>query len=242
MRKLAIALCPAILLAQTAPSFDVATVKPSDALKNAGLASGWSISASHNGLKIIGTLQTFIRYSYGAQDGYAYGGQDLRISGGPPWLDRDMWEIDAKADRQVTAGELKRMLQSLLTERFKLAVHPETRELPVYSMVPAKGGPKLQRGDDHLRGSFSISGTFLRGTIDSGAFAAHLTSTLHRPVIDNTGLQGIWKFDLTWAPDDVTTGPSIFTAIQEQLGLKLESAKGPVQVLVIDRAEMPSGN
>jgi uncharacterized protein (TIGR03435 family) len=241
MIKLAIGLCPLILLAQTAPSFDVATVKPSDALKNAGMASGWSISVSHNGLKIIGNLQTFIKYAYGPADGYAYASQDLQLSGGPAWLDRDIYEIDGKASRKVTAGELKQMLQSLLAERFKLIVHPETRVLPVYSMAPAKGGPKLQRGDESLR-SFSNGPTFLRGTTDSSVFAHHLTSALHRTVIDNTGLQGVWKFDLTWAADDVTTGPSIFTAIQEQLGLKLESAKAPVQVLIVDRAEKPSGN
>ncbi len=234
MMKLAIALCPAILLAQGIPSFDVATVKPSNALKNAGMTSGWSISAAQNGLKIMGTLQTFIKYAYGVED--------VQLSGGPLWLDRDMYEINAKSERQATVEELKRMLQSLLIERFRLAVHPEIRELPVYSMVLAKGGSRLRRGDDNLRGSFSIGSTFLRGTIDSAAFASHLTSTLHRTVIDNTGLQGIWQFDLTWAADNDTTGPSIFTAIQEQLGLKLEAAKGPVQVFVIDRAEKPSDN
>lgn len=241
MLRLLCLLCPTILVAQSPRSFDVATVKPSDALKNAGLASGWSISAAKNGLKIIGTVQTFLKYAYGPPDGYAYASQDLQLSGGPAWLDRDVYEIDGKADREVTAAELRQMLQSLLIERFKLAAHSEERVLPVYSMVLAKGGPKLQRGDENLRG-FSIGKTFLRGTTDIGEFAGHLTSALHRTVIDNTGLQGIWKFDLTWAPDDVTTGPSIFTAIQEQLGLKLESAKGPVQVLVIDSAEKPSDN
>jgi uncharacterized protein (TIGR03435 family) len=233
MLKILFLLCPAILFAQTGPSFDVATVKPSDALKNAGVASGWSISASHNGLKIMGTLQTFIKYAYNIED--------VQISGGPPWLDRDMYDINAKAARRVPVAELKRMLQSLLIERFKLTVHFETRELPVFSMVLAKGGPKLQRSDGTVRG-FSSGGTFLRGAIDSGGLATHLTSTLHRTVIDNTGLQGVWKFNLTWVPDDVTTGPSIFTAIQEQLGLKLESAKGPVQVLIVDHAEKPSDN
>jgi uncharacterized protein (TIGR03435 family) len=234
MLKILLLLCPAILFAQAGPSFEVATVKSSDALKNAGVASGWSISASHNGLKIMGTLRTFIKYAYAVED--------VQVSGGPPWLDRDMYEINAKAERQVTVEELKRMLQSLLLERFQLAVHPETRELPVYSMVLAKGGSKLQRGDDNLRGSFSMGGTLLRGTLDSAAFAAHLTSALHRTVIDNTGLEGTWQFNLTWAADDAATGPSIFTAIQEQLGLKLESSKGPVQVLVIDRAQKPSDN
>jgi uncharacterized protein (TIGR03435 family) len=234
MKKLAFMLCPAILFAQAGPSFEAATIKPSDALKNADMTSGWSISPSREGLKIMGSLQTFIKYAWGIED--------VQIAAGPAWLDRDIYEINARSERQATVEELKRMLQSLLLDRFKLAVHPETRELPVFSMAPAKGGSKLQRGDENLRGSFSSGATFLRGTMDSEALAAHLTSTLHRPVIDNTGLRGIWKIDLTWAPDNVTTGPSLFTAIQEQLGLKLESAKGPVQVLVIDSAGKPSDN
>ncbi|HEY4085760.1 MAG TPA: TIGR03435 family protein [Bryobacteraceae bacterium] len=233
MMKLAIALCPAILLAQSAASFDVATVKPSDALKNAGFASGWSIVESNDGLKITGNLQTFIKYAYSIDD--------VQISGGPPWLDRDFYEINGKAARQITVEERKQMLQSLLSDRFQLAVHRETRELPLYSMVLAKGGAKLQRGDAATRSS-SSGATFLRGTMDSGAWAAALTSTLHRTVIDNTALQGIWKFDLTWAADDNTAGPSLFTALQEQPGLKMESTKGPVQVLVIDHAEKPSNN
>jgi len=233
MLKLLSLLCPAILLAQSGPSFDVATIKPSDALKNAGYASGWSIAQSNDGLKIMGTLRTFIKYAYSIED--------VQISGGPSWLDRDFYEINGKAGRQVAVEEAKRMLQSLLVSRFRLTVHPETRELPVFSMVLAKGGSKLQRGDETLRSS-SSGATFLRGTMDSRAWAKALTPILHRTVIDNTGLEGVWKFDLTWAADDNTAGPSLFTAIQEQLGLKLESAKGPVQVLVIDGAEKPSDN
>jgi len=227
-------LWPAILLAQSGASFDVATVKPSDAVKNAGMTSGWSISSSQNGLKIMGSLQTFIKYAYGVED--------VQVSGGPPWLDRDIWEINAKAARQITAEDLKKMMQSLLADRFRLGVHPETRELPVFSMVLAKSGSKLAAGDESKRGAFSYGGTFLRGTMDSGSLAGRLTSMLHRTVVDNTGLHGIWEINLTWAPDDVSTGPSLFTAIQEQLGLKLESARGPVQVLIVDRAEKPSDN
>jgi uncharacterized protein (TIGR03435 family) len=234
MRKLLIVLCPAILLAQSGPSFDVATVKPSDAVKNAGMTSGWSISSSQNGLKIMGSLQTFIKYAYGVED--------VQISGGPPWLDRDIWEMNAKAAHQVKVDDLKKMMQSLLADRFKLAVHPETRELPVFSLVLAKSGSRLAAGDESKRGSFSYGGTFLRGTMDSASLASRLTSTLHRTVVDNTGLHGVWEINLTWAPDDAAAGPSLFTAIQEQLGLRLESAKGPVQVLIVDRAEKPSDN
>ncbi|HEU5020611.1 MAG TPA: TIGR03435 family protein, partial [Bryobacteraceae bacterium] len=186
-----------------------------------------------NGLRIAGTLRMFVKYAYDLED--------PQLSGGPAWLDRDIYAINARANRRVAAGELKQMLQSLLTDRFRLTVHRETRELPVYLLVLAKSGSKLDRGDENLR-AVSSGPTLLRGTMDSARIARQLTLMLHRTVIDKTGLQGVWKFDLTWAPDDVTTGPSLFTAIQEQLGLKLESGKGPVQVLVIDRAEKPSDN
>jgi uncharacterized protein (TIGR03435 family) len=234
MRKFLLILCPVILLAQSNPSFDVATIKPSDVLEKSGVTSGWSVSFSKNSVATTGTLQTFIKYAYGIED--------VQIIGGPAWLNWDMYEIIGKTGRDVAVEDLKRMLQSLLIERFRLATHSETRELPIFSMVLANSGSRLQPGDAAQRGVFSFGATFLRGTLDSGSLAAHLTSTLHRAVIDNTGLHGVWEVNLKWAADDVATGPSIFTAIQEQLGLKLKSVKGPVQVLVIDRAEKPSDN
>ena len=133
------------------------------------------------------------------------------------------------------------MLQTLLADRFALAIHRETRQLPVYSLVIAKSGSKLQQGDA-ASPNFSTGTTSLRGTMDTAALAGHLTATLERTVIDNTGLKGTWEFSLTWVPEDQTDGPSIFTAVQEQIGLRLESTKGPVQVLVIDSAERPSEN
>jgi len=234
MTKLVLALFPALLFAQAAPSFDVASIKPSDALKKAGATSGWSISPSGNGLKIVGSLQTLIRYAYGMED--------VQIYGGPAWLDRDIFEINAKAATQVSGDDLKLMLRSLLAERFQLTSHTETRQLPIYSLVTLKGASKLPEGDTNMKGSFSTGPGSLRGTMDTPRFAAHLTSMLGRTVIDNTGLNGIWKFDLTWAPEDGTPTAAIFSAIQEQVGLKLEATKGPVQVLVIDRAEKPSEN
>ncbi len=232
MKTLLLLFLPAMLFAE--PSFEVATIKPSEALKSAGMTSGWSVSPSRNGLKIMGSLQTFIKYAYGVED--------VQISGGPAWLDRDMYEINAKAATQVRTEDLRLMLRSLLAERFQLLIHNETRQLPVYSLIVAKGGSKLQQGDDNLNGSFSTGPTFLRGTMDSGALATHLTSTLGRTVIDNTGLNGIWKLDLTWPPEDGAPTAAIFTAIQDQLGLKLEATRGPVRVLVIDRAAQPSEN
>jgi uncharacterized protein (TIGR03435 family) len=212
------------------PAFDFATIKPNDPVRNPGVVAGWSPSRSR--LRAVGNLRTFIRQAYGIED--------AQITGGPKWFDSDAYEIDARASAPTTSTELKLLLQSLLAERFNLEMHNETRQLPIYSLVVTKSGSKLQLTD--APGSTSSGPTLLRGIMDSAAIARNLTSTLGRTVIDNTGLKGSYKFSLTWASDEQTDGPSIFTAIQEQLGLKLESTKGPVQVFVIDRATLPTPN
>ncbi len=212
-------------------SFEAATVKPNDPAKNQGAT--WGFSYTGNSLRLIGTLQALIRYAYDVED--------PQITGGPPWIDRDIYEINAKSSTTAAPAQLKQMLQSLLAERFQLAIHRETRQLTIYSLVVAKGGSKLHPPDDGVT-SASWGATSLRGAMDMTSFAAHLTSSLHRTVVDHTGLAGNWKLDMHWAAEDSTTEASLFTAIQEQLGLKLESTKGPVPVLVIDRAEKPSEN
>jgi uncharacterized protein (TIGR03435 family) len=151
------------------------------------------------------------------------------------------------------------MLQPLLEERFKLKVHRETREMPEYRLVIAKGGSKLReyRKED---GDTRQMGTRIgRGLIDAhgtefNELVFFLRSELGRPVIDATGLTGKFDFKLEWVPDESqpnsggdapppdATGASIFAAIQEQLGLKLEAMKGPVEMLVIDHVEKPSEN
>jgi uncharacterized protein (TIGR03435 family) len=167
------------------------------------------------------------------------------------------------------------MLQALLADRFKLAVHHETKDLPVYSLVIAKGGFKLQESkpdetDPQGRTGMHISGSSgaMRGQLVSMAsLAQFLYGRLNRTVLDKTGLTGKYDFMLKWTPDQnqmqpaggfqATSGgapggqpalvadagaPDLFTAVQEQLGLKLESGKGPVEVIVIDHVERPSGN
>jgi uncharacterized protein (TIGR03435 family) len=227
----------------------------------------------------------------------AYGVNRDRISGAPDWLNSELYDIEAKMDG-ATAEELKRlspdeirttrqhMLQTLLADRFKLALHRETKELPVYDLVIARGGPKLQeakpddkagKGDKTAwssggplaigggpAGSKGISAAAGGGaTVSFGGRGGNrsmsgkavtmdgLTATLAnltgRPVLDKTGLTGKYDYKLEYAPQDNSveadpTGPSIFTAVQEQLGLKLESGKGPVDVIVIDHVERPSGN
>jgi len=204
----------------------------------------------------------------------AYGIPEPRILGGPKWLTSERFDIEAKADSSTvdqlrTLGREQRklqtqaMFQQLLADRFKLTVHWETRELPVYALVVAKNGPGRHESkeSDGSSNTSTSSGQFTARGISMVEMALTLTQELSRElgrvVIDKTGIAGRYDVTLKWTPDTGTapvnsgtegiasspdSGPSIFTAIQEQLGLKLESAKGPVQVLVIDHVEMPSSN
>jgi bla regulator protein BlaR1 len=216
--------------AASATSFDVASIKPNDPSNHPG-ATSW-IQTSPDELKIMGSLKAFLRLAYGIED--------IQIAGGPKWLDSDLFEIDAKASSTISPAQMKLMLRNLLIQRFKLSAHTETRPLPIYSLLVAKGGSKLQPADGGGDHGHSSGPTLVRGTLDAEQLAHLLTPILGRTVIDNTGLKGNYKFDLTWAADDQPSGPSLFTAVQEQLGLKLEAQKGPIETLVIDSAEKPS--
>jgi uncharacterized protein (TIGR03435 family) len=215
------------------PAFDVATVKPNDPSRHPG-ATAWSQGPTEDELKMMGSLKTFLKYAYGIED--------VQIAGGPKWLDNDLFEIDAKASSPASAAQMRLMLRALLEQRFKLSTHTETKPVAVYSLVVAKGGPKIQQADTSGPGASSSGSTLIRGTLDTGQLAQMLTRVLGRSVIDNTGLNGAYNVGLTWAADDDPSGPSLFTAVQEQLGLKLEPTKGPVETLVIDHAERPSEN
>lgn len=180
-------------------------------------------------------------------------------------------------DQRVLAGQ--QMLQALLANRFKLTVHRETKELTIYKLVIAKGGPKLQEakpGDTYPNaqtfpdgthpGAGSMQGSQLSGKVTAQAvpiaeLAHDLTQMLGHPVLDKTELKGVYDFKLQFTPDDRllppsglapnerlplppadSNAPSLFDALREQLGLKLESGKGPVEVIVIDHVERPSAN
>ncbi len=157
-------------------------------------------------------------------------------------------------DGETAKNEKRKMVQALLAERFKLTTHMETRELPIYTLVVGKTGPKFTESKaqgttyNSGRGYISIEG----GDSTVEMMAANLAQVLERPVVDQTGIKGRYAMKLRWMPDDGppplvngapdTSLPSIFTAVEEQLGLKLVAGKGPVQVLVVDRVEMPSAN
>ncbi len=197
---------------------------------------------------------------------YAYNLPKSQIVGGPGWLDSAMYDIDAKSSPEVdarlkampdsdAAQQKRSMVQELLKERFSLATHQETRVLPVYNLVLAKGGPKFQpSGRDGTTIDAGRSRIHVQGSDDTiGLLARELAQSQGRVVVNNTGLTGRYDLSLRWTPDDVSTPllngdpdpnapPGLFTAIQDQLGLKLESGKGPVPVLVIDHIEPPSAN
>jgi uncharacterized protein (TIGR03435 family) len=214
----------------------------------------------------------------------AYGILNFQLVGGPDWLSSERYVIDAKMDA-ATADALQKlsredrdlarqqMLQVLLADRLRLTIHREIRELPVYFLVIAKGGSKLQQakpGDTYVNGLKGRGGPMGQGMSSSSSrFSSNITAQgaslsglisflafpLGRLVLDRTGLTGNFDFTLKFAvdrpaPDATLNGatlpdsdaPFLFDAIQQQLGLKLEPGKGPVEVIVIDHIERPSGN
>lgn len=191
----------------------------------------------------------------------AYNLPDKFIVGGPTWAYSDNFDLDAKIDpadlpaTPATRRQLVDMLQPVLADRFQLRVHHEMRSFPVYNLVLARGGSRLKPA---ALAPGTPAGPCQIGSKGNGfsslhncwmdAIARFLSSPSGRFVVDKTGLSGRYDFELHWTPDDtpadsaVAGGPSIFTAVQEQLGLKLEPSTAPLDVLVIDSAEKPSPN
>ena len=196
---------------------------------------------------------------------WAYEMPETRILGAPAWAGTTYFDMDAKADPSVAAAlyglpseasrrEMEKMVQALLADRFKLVAHTETRQLPIYVLVVAKGGARL--GPTQVTGT-SVSDSNgrieVQGSNSVAVLAEELSRVAGRDVVDKTGMTGRYHLRLQWTPDDAAapapgsgapadSGPSLFTALEEQLGLKLEPAKGPVEVLVIDHVELPSAN
>ena len=180
----------------------------------------------------------------------AFGVQMDRVEGGPSWMGSTFYDVSARpnAEKGPTYEQLKPMLQHLLSQRFHLQTHTEEKEMKGYSLVVAKDGPRLTPIKSELAGGFYIlpNGVQAPG-INLEGLAMILSSRLKQPVKDDTGIQGKFDVNLSFAPPetDVTDSslPSIFTALQEQLGLKLEPAKVPVQMVVIDHVDrVPTEN
>ncbi len=186
--------------------------------------------------------------SAGALIGLAYQIRESEISGGPVWIKSEQFDIDAKLPaKDARPEEFRAMLQAMLADLFQLSVHREVQQLAVYELNIAKSGAKLKETPDGIPPmAAGIRATRYTGQgISMVDFARMLPNYVDRRVIDKTGLSGKYYFRLEWnirsSPED-PPAPSIFTAIQEQLGLKLESAKGPVETIIIDRIEKPSAN
>ena len=229
--------------------FEVASIR-----RNASANDGARVSGNGGRLTITNNpLRNIIRNAWTLQD--------FQIVGGPSWMNTDRWDIVAKAEGNP-GPQMMAMLQKLLADRFKLVVHKETRELPIYALTFARPdhslGPKMQasttdcqkemsaaiaRGGPPrpnsalLCGIRSLPGHFQLNAAAMSNFVRNLTGFAGRSVVDRTGLTGVYDADLTW--NDSDEGPSLFTAMQEQLGLKLEPQRGPVEVLVIDSVERP---
>ena len=264
------------------PSFEVASIKPNksgDMRIMLRIAPGGTFEATG------ATMKMLIEQAFDIKDD--------QLAQAPPWLDSEHYDVHAKPEDSDAAAidklpmeqrreKLMQMLQSLLIERCKLEVSHETKELPVYALLVAKGGVKMkksdfvppdkpQNGPPAIRKNGAMPGGMFRmdgrGKLEStgvemAMFVNVLSRNAGRMVIDKTGLTGRWDFTLQWTPDmpqgpapggpggpggggpppEASSGPSLFTAVQEQLGLKLEPEKAPVDVLVIKHVEKPSEN
>jgi len=196
----------------------------------------------------------------------AYNLTPQAISGGPAWMDSDLYDILAEAPGQVrpTLEEQMSMLRKLVSERFNLVFHREEKEFSIYALTVAKGGPKLTpstpvetpEGAPPLVFRLAPDRARLPARDATMAELAWVMqrAAVDRPVVDKTGLPGRYDFELEWTPDEtqfggnVPTGnpeppkPDLFAAMQQQLGLRLEAARGPIEALVIDQVERPSAN
>lgn len=220
--------------------FEVASIRPSQADVHgvSGIKTGHGKLEAHN--------VTLKRCLMGA-----YGVGPHQIVGGPGWLDSDRFEILATAELPSDDDAVfMRMLQGLLQERFKLVAHHESRTMPALVLEVGKGGPKIQKSATPGEAGTSTTHTNSSASIearhaDMEGFARSLARTVDLPVVNRTGLDGMFDFKLHWIPDNAKTDEpplSIFTAIQEQLGLRLRAEKAPIDVLVIDRVELPTAN
>jgi uncharacterized protein (TIGR03435 family) len=259
------------LFAQSTPTFDVASIKPSSPE-----ARGTSLMfQSANSMRITNApLRMLITFAYDIRD--------FQLSGGPGWIGSDRFDILAKAERTpgtenvpddfrkmtdqqrtAAAEQMRLRMRGMLAERFQLTIHRETKDGAVYALIVAKGGSKLQPKEpgDGPQGLRMGRGQLTGMAASMQMLTNVLSNQVGRPVVNKTGLDAKYDFKLEWTPDvgsgegpggpppgietqppPKADGPTLFTALQEQLGLRLESQKGPVEMIVIDRVEKPTEN
>jgi uncharacterized protein (TIGR03435 family) len=173
--------------------------------------------------------------------GMAYGIDSRRISGRPGWFDSQMYDVIAKPEGPggLSYEQMRPMLQQLLADRLKLAIHREKKPAPGYALVVAKGGPKLKKSAGESDKRYILPRGLLCNNATLELLAGMLAGPAGRPVVDKTGIAGNYDIELRYAPESAgdTTLPSLFTALEEQAGLKLEAAKVEVEMVVIDHVE-----
>jgi uncharacterized protein (TIGR03435 family) len=237
----------ALLLCADGPRFEAASIHPSP--EGAPFFARQPSNGKFYGTGVVVRLVVMLAYNV----------QESQIAGGPSWIGTDRWNIDAKSEAGATHNieESQQMLQSLLRDRFGLEAHRETREQLAYVLKIAKDGPKLkanETGATNVRINNNSIG-LEHGEISR--LTQLLSSALGKPVVDQTGLTGHYDLSLQWSDAPVADGgvigldshatadpnrESIFSAIQDQLGLQLVSQRAPVEMIVIDKIERPSGN
>jgi uncharacterized protein (TIGR03435 family) len=216
-----------------APAFEAATIKPSKD------APGHSGSHSRPGMIVLTgqTLKGLICSAYQVKD--------FQVSGGPKWLEQDRFDVNAKAEGAANGEQIQQMLQTLLADRFQLAVHREQKIAPAYALVLAKSGLKIKpvEGADGSnshggKGELTVTGMTMAD------LANYLSKRVGTVVADLTGTAGAFNFKLEWSTegnmDD--SQAALFSALQSELGVKVESRKLPVDLIVVDKAERPSEN
>jgi len=241
-----------IVAAQTTPklSFEVASIKPmSDSLRNG--FSGYQMDLQSGTINVIDqSVREMIAFAYGVQE--------FQVSGGPKWIAVDRFVINAKAERgRLTPAEMKRLLQSVLEDRFNFKFHRETKQDSGYVLSVAKSGFRLSpsaASEEFGRLGKPTFGPLMAQASRIQTLAEWLSLRLRKMVVNGTDLSGLYDFTLSWAPGEnefeqpsglpvrssaENAGPSLVTALQEQLGLKLESHTVPVDIIVIDNVEQP---
>jgi uncharacterized protein (TIGR03435 family) len=234
------------------PEFEVDTVKPSDPAKCC--SRGWGM----NGRRFM-TVNMNLKYLIQ----WAWSLQAKQVVGGPPWMDDARFDIAGEIDGDGVPNQRqwKIAVQKLLVDRFQLRLHHEKREMSAFALAIAKGGPKLTPGDGNVKarqvmGFVGGVGETMHGdgvNVSIGDFIGELQRiVMDRPIVDETGLTGVYNIQIAFTreePDALgmtqlpdTAAPNLFEALQQQLGLKLEGTKAPVDVIVIDQAETPGEN
>jgi uncharacterized protein (TIGR03435 family) len=247
------------LAAQSPPSFDVVSIK-----RNVSRAFPVGPEARQGGSFVVinATLERIVRWAYDLPQ--------YRVVGGPDWVRSDSFDIEARAGRDLSSDQMQTRVQALLKDRFQLVVRREQRQLPIYTLLLARDdkrlGPNLRASAASCEKPAGSGETMEEQRTPNGGvrtqrtcatiavLVSSLSTALQAPVEDRTALTGLWDSELSYtgerrrnisaaaAPQDPNDAPALFTALQEQLGLKLETGRGPVDVLVIESAAQPTEN